>query len=90
MELEIKKPVKVQAKTISIYCKVSDRFTASILDQDGDAILDQEDGYVWSIMPGDHYGDYIILEIDIDSGQINNWKKPTAEQVMKLVNGDDE
>lgn len=86
MELAVKKEVKVQAKTISIYCKVSDRFTASILDQDGETIFDQEDGYVWGFMPGDHYGDYIILDIDIDTGHITNWKKPSAEDIQELIN----
>jgi hypothetical protein len=90
MELEIKKPVKVQAKTISIYCKVCDNFTASIRDQDGETIFEQEDGYVWDIMPGDHHGDYLILDIDIDSGRINNWQKPSAEDVMWLINREGE
>jgi len=89
MELEIKKPVKVQAKTISIYCKVCDNFTASIKDQDGETLFEQEDGYVWDIMPGDHYGDYLILDIDIDTGRINNWQKPDAADVMELINRED-
>ncbi|NCC53531.1 MAG: hypothetical protein EOM20_20290 [Spartobacteria bacterium] len=90
MELTIKKDVKVEAKTISIYCKVRDEFCASILDQDGETIFEQEDGYVWSIMPGEHYGDYLILEIDIDTGLVKNWVKPSARQVQELINKSDE
>lgn len=90
MELAVKKEVKVQAKTISIYTKVTDRFCANIIDQDGDVIFDQDDGYVWGFMPGEHYGDYIILDIDIDTGQIKNWKPPSAQEIQDLINGDDE
>lgn len=88
MELEIQKAVKVNAKTISIYCKVRDEFTASILDQNGNLIYEQDDGYVWDIMPGDHGGDYLILEIDIETGQINNWEPPKDWEIVKLINGE--
>lgn len=89
MKLAIKKEVSVEAKTISIHCKVTDGFCAQILDQDAEVIYDQEDGYVWDFMPGNHYGDYVILEIDIETGQITNWKKPAAEDIQTLINGDD-
>ncbi len=90
MELKIKKEVNIQAKTISIHCKVCDSFQASIKDENGEVLFDQEDGYVFSFMPGEHYGDYLILDIDIDTGQIINWKKPNAFQVEDLINGSDE
>lgn len=87
--IAMKKEVQVQAKTLSIYCKVSDQFTARLLDQNGEEIFDQEDGYVPGFMPGEHYGDYVILEIDIDTGQITNWKKPTAEQIEEWITPDE-
>lgn len=87
-EIEMEKTVKVQAKTLSIYCKVCDNFTASLLDQDGETIHDQEDGYVPGFMPGEHYGDYLILEIDLDSGKVMNWKPPTTEAIRKWINPD--
>ena len=90
MKLSIKKEVQVEAKTIQIFCKVRDNFTASILDQDNDTIFEQEDGYVWDIMPGDHFGDYVILNIDIETGQITNWEKPTVPEVQKLISCDEE
>lgn len=83
--IAMKKEVQVQAKTLMIHCKVSDRFTATLLDQNGEDIHVQEDGYVPSFMPGEHYGDYVILEIDMDTGVINNWKKPSAESVEKWI-----
>jgi len=71
------------SKTLQICCKVSDRFSAT-LKEDG-KILKDYDGYVPSFMPGDHYGDYIQLEIDINTGQILNWKKPTEEQIEEFI-----
>ena len=85
IELNITRPAKVQAATIHIYCKVRDKFTASIKDTDGNEICGQEDGYVWDLMPGQHYGDYVILDIDLVTGQVLNWETPTAEQIQELV-----
>lgn len=83
--IAMKKEVAVEAKVLSIYCKVCDNFTASLLDQDGETIHDQEDGYVPGFMPGKHYGDYLILEIDLDTGKVLNWKPPTADQIQEWV-----
>ena len=85
MELNILKPQKVNAKTIRIYCKVSDNFTASILDDKDEVIAEQDDGYVWEIMPGNHYSDYLILDIDIDTGKVTNWEKPEVEDLEQLI-----
>lgn len=85
MKINQLKKVQVEAMTLSIHTKVSDRFTAQILDQDGAVIADQDDGYVPDFMPGDHYGDYIILEIDLDTGMVKNWNKPTAEQLEEFI-----
>ena len=90
MKLAMKKEVEVEAKTLSIYTKCSDRFCASIKDQNGETLFDQDDGYVWGIMPDDHYGDYIILDIDIDTGQITNWQTPSSEEVQNIINGEEE
>lgn len=90
MELNIKKTVAVQAKELRIYCKVCDNFTASLHDQDGTEI----DGYIPGFMPGEHFGDYLILNIDIETGQITNWNeaklKKLPEWVSELTSGDDE
>lgn len=80
--IAMKKEVQVQAKTLKIHCKVCDNFTASLMDQDGNEIHEQEDGYVPHFMPGQHYGDYLILDIDLDTGQIVNWKAPTADDIQ--------
>ncbi len=84
-EITATKTVKVQAKTLKIYCKVCDNFTAELVDQHGETIHLQEDGYVPDFMPGEHYGDYVILNIDMDTGQVVNWKKPKAEDIEKWL-----
>jgi hypothetical protein len=89
MELEIEKKVKVQAKTLKIHAKCSDMCNSTLLDQDGSEIHDH-DGYVPGFMPGEHYGDYIILDIDIDTGNILNWKKPTKAAIQEWIKPDDE
>jgi hypothetical protein len=85
MEIEKYEKVKVNAKILQLYLKVSDRFSATLLSATGTEIFGQDDGYVPDFMPGDHFGDYVILDIDIDTGQIVNWEKPTSEQISKWV-----
>lgn len=88
--IAMKKEIQVEAKVLKIYCKVCDNFTASLADQSGDEIHVQEDGYVPSFMPGEHYGDYLILDIDLDTGKVLNWEPPSAEQIQEWIEKDDE
>lgn len=83
--LNIKKSVEVQAKELRIFCKVVDDFTASLHDQDGEEICSQQSDYVPSFMPGKHFGDYVILNIDMETGQVTNWEKPDPKQVAEWV-----
>jgi len=89
MKIRITKPVEVEAKTLLIYCEVRDNFTASLQDQDGVDLYVQEDGYVPDFMPGQHYGDYVILNIDIDTGQVTNWKAPSFEDIQAWMKKDE-
>ncbi len=89
MEINQQKTIKVNAKTLSIYCKIRDRFTYSIKDEQGEPIHTQDHGYVPGFMPGDHYGDYVILDIDLDTGVVTNWKKPSAEQIEEAIKSED-
>lgn len=86
MEIDFEKKVRVQAKTLKIHMKVCDEFAAKLCDQDGDVLKDYE-GYVPGFMPGQHYGDYVILDIDIDSGQITNWRKLGASDIEEFMTG---
>ena len=90
MEIEATEVVKVNAKTLKIHLKVSDRFTASLVSETGTELHAQDDGYVPDFMPDDHYGDYVILDIDIDTGVITNWKTPSAQEIQEWIKDDDE
>ena len=85
MEINKTEIVKVNVKTLKIHLKVSDQFTASLESSTGTVLHQQDDGYVPSFMPGQHYGDYVILDIDIDTGMITNWKKPTPEDIESWI-----
>ena len=69
-------------KTIQISAKCSDLFSA-ILKEDGKE-KGNYDGYVPDFMPGRHFGDYVNLEIDIETGQILNWKTPSEAALNKI------
>ena len=88
MMINQKKTVQVNAKKLSLCLKVSDRFTATLFDVDG-AKLKDHDGYVPTFMPGDHYGDYVMLDIDIDTGVITNWKTPGADEIQSFIDGEE-
>jgi len=87
MEIDATEVVKVNVKTLKLHLKVSDRFTASIESATGTEIYTQDDGYVPDFMPDDHYGDYVILDIDIESGRIINWVAPTANDIEEWIAG---
>lgn len=88
MKINQMKATDVEAKTLKLHLKVCDQFYATLEGQDGAEIKEYE-GYVPGFMPGEHYGDYVILYIDIDTGKITNWKTPSQEQLEKFVNGED-
>jgi hypothetical protein len=85
MKINQFKKVQVEAKTLRIHLKVCDNFTADLVDQNGEVIFNQEDGYVPAFMPGEHYGDYVDLEVDLDTGLITNWKKLKPQDIEDWV-----
>lgn len=72
--------------TIQICAKCSDLCSVTLLDQ-GDEIA-SKDGYVPDFMPGEHYGDYIMLDIDSDTGKILNWKTLTVKALKEWARRD--
>ncbi len=86
MKIDQMKQIEVEAKTLKLHLKVCDRFAASLEDQDGKELFNYDD-YVPDFMPGEHFGDYVILDIDIDTGKIINWKQPTKEQIQNWIGG---
>ena len=90
MKVKYQTEVEAEVEMIKINAKCSDCCFVTILGKNGVELYSQ-DGYVPSFMPGKHYGDYIILEIDPNTGVILNWKKPeqVASDIQNLMNGDD-
>lgn len=84
MKITINEQVEQDAKTLKIYIKVRDMFCAGLVNAEGKEIKDYE-GYVPDFMPGEHFGDYLDLEINLESGQILNWVKPTPQQIQDFV-----
>jgi len=69
--------------------KVRDGFAAGLQDAQG-AEVGSYEGYVPDFFPGEHYGDYLILNIDLETGQITNWKKPAAADIEKMLSQGEE
>lgn len=66
------------ARILYVTGKTSD-LCCTRLEIDGKDVK-ETDGYVPEIMP-ENGGDYIELEIDIDTGMLLNWKKPSAKEL---------
>ena len=63
----------IQDKTrLSISAKCSDLYSHTIYDRYG-KVYREYSGYVPSFMPGQHFGDYIELDINPYTGKILNW-----------------
>jgi hypothetical protein len=63
---------------ISISAKCSDLFV--LQDEKGR----EYQGYVPDFFPGQHWGDYVILNIDTQTGQILNWNPVSNEEIEEL------
>ena len=68
--------------TLRIDAKCSDCCSAILLDDAGIRVAEKI-GYVPSIMP-DGGGDYVSLDIDVETGKILNWKVPTKKQLASF------
>ena len=67
-------------KTIAFFGKTADRFGGDFIDNEG--IAHEFDGYPPAFLGYDG----ISLEIDLETGQILNWKAPTDEQIENYLN----
>ena len=86
MELKKKEHVVVDVRTVEVHVKVCDSGNYALMDADGVEVASIDEGYVPCFFPGDHYGDYLILDIDLETGRILNWQKPTPQQVADAFN----
>lgn len=69
-----------------LYMKVCDTGNYRLLDHAGEDVggTDPDDtDYVPGFFPGEHFGDYLIL--DIDDGKITNWQ-PKPHKVEAFLN----
>lgn len=89
IKIGIQKTVEVEASVLKVCAKVRDCFGATLVDQDGQRIGEEYDGYVPGFFPGDHGGDYMELDIELATGKILNWTPPTAEQIEAFANGNE-
>lgn len=90
MKIGMKKTVDVDVKTVSLNAKVRDEGYYTFKDQDGETVHKYE-GYVPGFFPGQHYGDYLDLEIDLETGQILNWDSGAVKrQLAEFINGEDD
>lgn len=69
-------------KVIEISAKCSDLFSMGIVDKAGNTNWCY-DGYVPGFFPDQHFGDYVMLRIDVATGKIINWIKPSQEILTK-------
>jgi hypothetical protein len=67
-------------KTIKLCAKTVDTLALKYLDEKGNFVGGRTD-YVPDYFPEDHYGDYVEFDIDVATGVILNWKKPTQSEL---------
>lgn len=90
----------VEAKYVRFHAKMRDEGTYNLLDEDFNLLGKEREGYVPSFFPygqdgnENHFGDYIDLWIDLETGQVVNWKKNIhPEEVARafgLLKGEEE
>jgi len=85
MEINLPKTVKTDVKTLKLHIKIRDELGFILTDDKDELVFEREEGYVPGFFPGEHYGDYLIFDIDIETGQIKNWQKPSVEDVEEIV-----
>ena len=57
-----------------------------VLNDDKRGRIGEHDGYVPAWFPNSnitHNGDYVELRIDVETGRILNWQKPTQNDLAK-------
>lgn len=81
MKIPVKVTKDLEVYSIDVCAKVRDSGCYTLADKDGNECGETIDGYVPSFFPDDG-GDYLNLNIEIETGRILNWKRPTPEQLV--------
>lgn len=76
----------VDVKTVEVHVKVCDSGFYTLKQSDGRQVAQLDGEYVPRFFPGDHHGDYLILDIDLETGRIENWKRPEPIEVARAFN----
>lgn len=69
-----------QGVRAEVHYKVCDDGAYYLKDAAGNIVLVKE-GYVPSFFPNEHFGDYVIMNID-ETGRITNWENPDYEDAF--------
>ena len=80
MEVNITKPQKVNIKSVRVLPKYVIQHTVKTLANE----------YVPGFFPTEHFGDYLDLTIDIETGKILNWVKPSIKELVDILSSDTE
>ena len=73
--------ISKRLQTIEVSLKCSDRYSHIVKDRNGNNIH-AYCGYVPEFMPGGG-GDYLDLDIDVETGLITNWNVPDQSELTK-------
>ncbi len=84
METRMNKRVSAQTKTLNLYIKERGEFGAFLINQDGCGLAVYED-FLPDFIPLQPCSHYFMLAIDMNTGKITNWKKPTPEQIENCL-----
>ncbi len=85
MTKQVPAQVPVEVKTLEIGIRSwCGQFESRISTQDGQEIVHHY-GSAPDFMSNICIGDYLVLNIDLDTGQIINWKPPTAEELQDFI-----
>lgn len=84
MKVSVMEKVEKDISVIALHIKIRDEFCCTFQDAAG-FHMGHYEGYVPDFFPGNHYGDYLILNIDVETGMILNWMKPTTKELEKIL-----
>ncbi len=82
MKIKTKVRVEKEVTEMRMTVKCSDQFGATFHGPDGELLKDY-DGYAPGFMPGQH--DYVVLTIDLATGQIKNWRDPSSRTFVESL-----
>ena len=71
-------------KSIYITAKVGDLINGHVYDIN-DTVIISFGGVVPEFFPSNNYGEYLNLEIELETGKILNWIPPTKEQINEFI-----